>query len=65
MFLVKEGACREELAKLILAHKLHYIIGIRYEMIIEVNNSGYSRGGRGEAEILINELQSFIRLPIE
>ncbi|MBE6696836.1 MAG: hypothetical protein E7587_10360, partial [Ruminococcaceae bacterium] len=58
VFLVKEGACREELAKLILAHKLHYIIGIRYEMIIEVNNSGYSRGGRGEAEILINELQS-------
>lgn len=57
VFLIKEGIKREELVKLLLCHKLHYIMGLRYELIIEVNDSGYSRGGRGEAESIINELQ--------
>ncbi len=57
IYLVREGVSQSELEKLIVCHKLHYVMGIRYELVIEVTDSGYSRGGRAEIQALTEHLQ--------
>ena len=56
VFLVKSGIKREELKKLLSYKKLHYIMGARYDLVIEVADLGYSRGGRHEAESAVDAL---------
>ncbi len=57
VFLVKEGTPQGELERIIVCHKLHYVMGIRYELVIEITDNGYSRGGRAETEAMIERLQ--------
>ncbi|MBR6633544.1 MAG: DUF3131 domain-containing protein [Clostridia bacterium] len=57
VFLVKKDRPREELEKLLQCHKLHYIMGVRYELLLEISGDGYYAGGKGELEALIDRLQ--------
>lgn len=57
VFLVKRDRSREELEKLLQCHKLHYIMGVRYELLLEISGDGYYAGGKGELEALIDRLQ--------
>ncbi len=58
VFLVKRETKKEELYAFIIAHKLHYVMGVRYELLIEVRDEGYMRGSRGEAESIIESLSA-------
>ncbi len=54
IFDVKEGVKNEELSELIRCKKLLYIMGARFDLVIEVADMGYSRGGRHEIEKIID-----------
>lgn len=57
VFLVKKGVTAEELGVLFCTHKLHYIMGLRYELAVEIEDAGYSRGGKAEIEGIAERLQ--------
>lgn len=57
VFLVKHGVTGEVLEKIFRTHKLHYVMGLRYELIIEADGGGYYGGERAEAEKIAQLLQ--------
>ncbi|MBQ5746622.1 MAG: hypothetical protein IIV81_01665, partial [Clostridia bacterium] len=54
IFDVKSGVKNDELSELIRCKKLLYIMGARFDLVIEVADMGYSRGGRHEIEKIID-----------
>lgn len=57
VFLVEESVERKELEAILKCHKLHYIMGVRCDLLIAVRDLGYSRGGMAEIRGMIEDMQ--------
>ncbi len=56
--LVKASVKSESLKKIIKYKKLTFIMGVRFDLVIEVSESGYLRGQRGEIEAIIESVSA-------
>lgn len=56
VFLVKAGVKGEVLKRILSYKKLHFVLGARYDLVLEVADLGYSRGGRHEVERVIDSV---------
>ena len=56
VFLIKESAKAENLREIIKYKKLLFIMGLRFDLVIEVSEGGYLRGQRGEVESIIESV---------
>lgn len=56
VFLVRPSLKAQTLKKIIMYKKLSYIMGVRFDLVIEASESGYLRGQRGEIEGIVESV---------